>query len=75
MKRVLYWIDLRVASSQQALIEDAFGSLKDVRMLTEKDMRTMASNFSSRTQANGRMNFCTRRIKYIKEFTNWVQNF
>ena len=35
----------------------------------------MDSNFSSRTQANGRMNFGTRRIKYIKAFTHWVQDF
>ena len=73
MNRVLYWIGFQVASSQQALIEDAFGLLKDVRMLTEKDISTMASNFSSRTQANGRINFGTRRIKCIKEFTYWVQ--
>ena len=44
-------------------------------MLTEKYISTMASNFSSRTQANGRMNFGTRRIKYIKAFTHWVQDF
>ena len=44
-------------------------------MLTEKDIRTMASKFSSRTQANGRMNFGTRQIKYIKAFIHWVQDF
>ena len=42
-------------------------------MLTEKDIRTMASKFSSRTQANGRMNFGTRQIKDLKAFTHWVQ--
>ena len=75
MKQMLYWIGLRIASSQQALIEYAFGSFNDARMITEKDISTMSSNFSSRTQANGRMNFGTRRIIYIKEFTHWVQNF
>ena len=35
----------------------------------------MASNCSSHTQANGRMDFCTRRIKNIKIFTHWVQDF
>ena len=44
-------------------------------MLTEKYISTMASNFSSRTQANSRMNFGTRRIKYIKSITHWVQYF
>ena len=44
-------------------------------MLIEKYISTMASNFNSRTQANGRIKFCTRRIKYIKTFTHWVQDF
>ena len=35
----------------------------------------MALNFSIRNQANGRMNFDTRRIKYIKAFTHWVHDF
>ena len=38
MKQVLYWIGFRVASSQQALVEGAFGSFKDVRMLMEKEI-------------------------------------
>ena len=63
MKQMLHWIGFRVASSQQALIEDTFGLFNDVRMLTEKGKITMASNFSSRVQANGRMNFGTRQIK------------
>ena len=70
MKQVSYWIGFWVASSQKALIEDAFGSLNDVMMRTEKEKSTMASNFSSRTQASGRMNFGTRKIKNIKAFTH-----
>ena len=65
MKQVLYCIGFRVASQQQALIEYAFGSFDDVKMLTEKDMSMMASNFSSHTVAYGRMDFGTRRIIYI----------
>ena len=57
MKNFLYWIDFRVAAPQQALIEDAFGSFNNVRVLTEKDISTMASNFSSRTQSIVRLNF------------------
>ena len=57
------------------LPEDEFGSFKDVKMLTEKDTSTMASNLSSRTQANGRMDFGTRWIKDIKSFNHWVQDF
>ena len=42
MKPVLYWIGFRVASSQQALIEDSFGLFNDVIMLTEKYISKMA---------------------------------
>ena len=66
MKKVLNWIGFWLASQQQALIEDAFGSLNDVIMLTEKDMRNMASNFTSRTQNNGRIKFGTMWIKEMK---------
>ena len=41
MKQVLYWIGFRVASSQQALIEEAFGLFNDVIMLMEKDISMM----------------------------------
>ena len=75
MKKVLYWTGFRPASSQKALVEEAFGSFKNVRIPAEKDISTMASNFSSLTQANGRMNFDTRQIKNIKAFTHWVQDF
>ena len=75
IKQVLYCIGFRVSSSQQELTEYAFVLFKDVIMLTEKYISTTASNFSSRTQVNGRMNFGTRRMKYIKAFTHWVQDF
>ena len=63
MKQVLYWIGFQVASSHKALIEDAFDSFNDVRMIMEKEISTMASNLISCTQAIGRMNFGNRRIK------------
>ena len=69
-KQVLYCIGFRVESSKQALIEDAFVFFNNVIMTTEKDISTMASNFSICTKANGRMNFGIRRIKDIKAFTH-----
>ena len=75
MKQVLYWFGFRVASSQQALIEDAFFLFNVMIMLTEKYIRRMASDLSSQTQDNEIMNFGTRRIKDIKSFTHWVQDF
>ena len=75
MKQVLFWIGFQLSSSQQALIEHTFGSFNDVKILTEKDMRTIASNLSSHNQYNGRMSFGNRRIKYKRAFNHWVQDF
>ena len=68
MKQVLYWIGYRVAASQKALIDDAFGLFNGGRVLMEKDINTMASNFSSRTQTNGSMNVGTGKIKIQNNF-------
>ena len=74
IKQVLHWIGLRTEDSHNALVEDAFGSYNDVKILTEKYISTMATNFSGRTGANGRMYFGTRRIKYLKAFTRWIRD-
>ena len=72
---MLSWIGFLVAASHQAFIEDTFVLFDNLRVLTEKGICMMASNFSSHTHINGRMSFGTRRIKYIKAFTQWVQDF
>ena len=46
-----------------------------MKVLTEKFISTMATKFIDRTGANGRMYFGTRRIKYLKVFTYWIQDF
>ena len=51
----LYWILHRDA--RNALVDDGFGLYDDVKVLTEKEVSTMATNFSGRTGANGRMYF------------------
>ena len=63
IKQVLHWIGFRTEDARNALVNDDFGSYDDVKVLTEKDISTMATNFSGRTGASGRMYFGTRRIK------------
>ena len=70
IKQVLNWIGFRTEDAHNALVDDAFGSYDDVKVLTEKDISTMATNFSGRAGATGRMYFGTRRIKYLKAFTH-----
>ena len=75
INQVLYWIGFRTEDARNALVDDAFGSYDDVKVLTEKYISTMATNFSDRTGATGRIYFCTRRIKYLKSFTHWIRDF
>ena len=72
---MLHWIGFRTEDARNALVDDAFGSYDDVKVLTEEDISTMATNFSDRTGATGRIYFCTRRIKYLKAFTHWILEF
>ena len=75
IKQVLHWIGFRTEDARNALVDDTFGSYEDVKVLTEKYISTMATNFSGRTGATGRIYFCTRRIKYLKSFTHWIRDF
>ena len=75
IKQVLHWIGFLKEDACNALVDDAFGSYDDVKVLTKKDISTMATNFSGRTGATGRIYFSTRRIKYLKVFTHWIRDF
>ena len=72
---MLHWIGFRTEEVRNALVEDDFGSYDDLKVLTEKDISPMATNFSGRTGATGRIYFSTRRIKYLKAFTHWIRDF
>lgn len=75
MLQILYWIGFRTPNQRDTLVEDAFESFNDIRTLTEKDITTMSTDFSGRTQVNGRINFGTRRTKKLKSLVHWVQDF
>ena len=47
----------------------------DARMLTEKEVSTMASGFATRTQGNDIFHFDTRMTKSLKSLVHWVQDF
>jgi hypothetical protein len=75
IKQILHWIGFRTEASRQDVFDDAFESFEYIKNLTDKDISTMSTSFSSRTQANGRINFGTSRTKLLKAFTHWVQDF
>ena len=73
--QILQWINLTNEDQKAALVNDAFGSYEDPKVLNEKDITAISSDFSNRTANNGRMYFGTNRTKRIKALIHWVQDF
>ena len=73
--QILHWIGFRTDDQRTSLVEDSFGSFEDLKVLNDKDVSAMASDFGGRTVNNGRINFGTRRTKSIKATVHWVQDF
>ena len=71
----LSWIGFVIDAQRNNIINEALGSFDDIRMLDEDDIDSMSKDFASRTAGYGRMNFGTRRIKLLKAFLHWVQDF
>ena len=75
LRQILYWCGFVNEAQINLLLDDGLESFSDVRVLTEKDISTMASSFSGRTATTGRFHFGTRRTKNLKALTHWVQDF
>jgi hypothetical protein len=73
--QILHWIGFRNEGQRGNLVQDCFGSFEDLKVLNDKDVSAMASDFGGRTANNGRINFGTRRTKSIKATIHWVQDF
>ena len=73
--QILHWIGFRTAAQQNLIVADCFDSFDSLRMLTDKDIRQMSSEFSSRTPVARRIIFGTNRTKFLKAVTHWVQDF
>ena len=71
---MLHWIKFRTDVNKDTIVNDGLESFSDVRVMTEKDISTMATSFAGRTDLNGSMHFGTRRIKYMKAFTHWIRD-
>ena len=63
---ILYWTVFKIEAQLVLLAEYGLALFLDARMLTEKEVSTMASGFATRTQGNVRFHFFTRRSKYLK---------
>ena len=73
--QLLHWIGFRTENLRGSIVDDAFESFDDLKLLTEKDISSMAGGFASRTVQDGRINFGLRRTKLTKALVHWVQDF
>ena len=71
----LHWIGFRQNNQRQNIIDDSLGSFADIRMLSEKDITAMATEWAGRTPQNGRITFGVRRNKLLKGLTHCVHDF
>ena len=77
IQQILHWIGFRIDNQRQNLIDDSLGSFDDIRMLSEKDITSMAEEWSRRSSTGNprKIIFGTKRIKLLKALTHWVQDF
>ena len=61
--------------AEGSLFPRCLESFEFLKVLTEKDPTTMASDFSKRTAANSRIIFGTMRTKRLKALIHWIQDF
>ncbi len=75
IEQVLFWIGFVDPVQRGNIVRDSLGSFDDIRMLSEKDITSMAGEWSRRTMANGRITFGTRRTKLLQALTHWTCDF
>jgi len=52
IKQVLHWIGFRSESNKNAIVDDGLQSFNDVKMMSEEDIKAMATSFANRTAVN-----------------------
>ena len=67
-------IGLTIKDQRGSIYNYSMESFSDIRVLTEKYISDLSTDFFRRTQANGKMNFGMRRTKRMKALMNWVHD-
>ena len=75
VSQILHWIGFTIDAQRENIQNDAIATFDDIKVLTEKDVTQLATDFASRTIPNGRMSIGARRTKRLKGLLHWVQDF
>ena len=74
IETALEWIGFTDPAQRASLLGD-FGTFEDIADLKHDDIDTLASSYSKRTVAEGRIHFGLARIRRLKALIHWVQDF
>ena len=66
IEQCLFWIGFHIDTQRTSLIDNAYGLYGDIKMLTDKDIYSMAEDWSRRVAMGGQMHFGMNRSKYLK---------
>ena len=75
IQQSLYWIGFTSEAQRAHIMTDAFDTIRDIKVLSEEDIKSLAQSFASRNQADGRILFGLKRTKYLKGFAHFIQDF
>ena len=75
IKQILRWIEFTTEEQRNRMFNYSIDSFSDIRMFTGKDISDLSTNFSGRSQANGKINFGMRITKRTKSLLHQVQDF
>ena len=75
IRQILEWIGFNDNAHRNDIMADAMTFYDDILCLTIKDITALASDFGSRTAANGRICFGSRRTKKLQSVSFWVKDF
>ena len=73
VSQILHWIGFTIDAQRVVIKNDEIATFDDIKVLTEKDVTHLATDFASRTAANGRMSIGARRSKSLKSLLHWVR--
>ena len=75
IRQILLWIGFTIEEQRNSIYDDSINSFSDIRIFTEKYISNLSTDFSGRTQANGKIRFRLSRTKWMKALLRWVQDF
>ena len=75
ISQILFWIGFTTADQRNAVQTDAIAKFADIKIMTEKDISLLATDFSNRAPAARRISIGARRGKLLKALVHWVQDF